>query len=183
MRAVLALLSILSATACAGAGMSERPMTADEMPIAFAPQKVSGGEPSFDRAYDNRIGADVRRMVVTSRRGTAVMIYQSVVGDYVFSGSSLQDSLRRLVADDQEITWGASGSTRQGATATEWQVFDLQPSGVGCMGLRRELRQHAEIGNVPNAAQAIAIGFLCRQGSAMSEPDAIRLAAVLQLKT
>ena len=48
------------------------------------------------------------------------------------------------------------------------------------MGLRRELRHHAEVGNVPNTAQAIAVAYLCRQGPAMTADDAVRVAAVLR---
>jgi hypothetical protein len=183
MRAILTFLSILSTAACAGTDFSERPMTADEMPVTFQPQEVAGSEPKFERAYDDRYGTDVRRLVVTSPRGFAVMIHQSLVGDYVFTGVALQQRLRRMIKDDVEISWGDSGQTRQGATLTDWQAFQLEAGGLGCVGLQRELRHHAEVGNVPNTAQAIAVGYFCRPGSVMGEGDAVRLAAVLQSKS
>jgi hypothetical protein len=90
-----------------------------------------------------------------------------------------------MIKDDVEIAWGDSGSTGSGAVGTDWQAFELTADGLrmGCMGLRRELRHHAEVGNVPNTAQAIAVGYLCRQGPAMNEDDAGRVAAALREKT
>ena len=63
---------------------------------------------------------------------------------------------------------------------TSFVVDDVR---MGCMGLRRELRHHAEVGNVPNTAQAIAVAYLCRQGPAMTADDAVRVAAVLRERT
>ena len=71
MRTWLAILPPLWLAACAGAGMSEKPITADEMPVVFAPQEVMDGEPKYDRVYNGRTGADYRRMTIGSRRAFA----------------------------------------------------------------------------------------------------------------
>ncbi|HMR34035.1 MAG TPA: hypothetical protein PKA13_23335 [Geminicoccaceae bacterium] len=182
MRTWLAILPPLWLAACTGGGMSEKPITADEMPVVFAPQEVMDGEPKYDRVYNGRTGADYRRMTVGSRRAFAEMLYLSTVGDYVFRGAALQQSVRQMIKEDLEITWGDSGTTSRGAVETRWQAFELNADGVrmGCMALRRELKHHAEVGNVPDTAQAIALGYLCRQGPAMTEGDAVRIAAVLR---
>lgn len=182
MRVWLLVLPILSSAACTGVGMSEKPLTAGEMPVVFAPQEVMDGEPKYERVYDDRTGGDFRRMTVLSRRAFAEMLYLSITGDYVFAGAALQQSLRQMIRDDAEIAWGDSGTVTRGAVETRWQAFELtaDDARMGCMGLRRELRHHAEVGNVPNTAQAVALGYLCRQGPAMDQDDAVRVAAVLR---
>ena len=179
MRAWLFRLPILSLGTCTGAGRSEKPLTAEEMPVVFAPQEVMDGEPKYTRAYDDRTGADYRLMTTISRRAAAVAVYQSVPGDYVFSGAALRESLSRMISDGAEIAWGDSGSITRGAVATDWQAFELTVDGahIGCMGVRRELKHHAEVGNLPNTAQALAVAYLCRQGPAMTADDAVRMAA------
>lgn len=180
MRMPLAVLLSLLASACGG--MSEKPLTAEEMPVVFSPQEVMDGEPKYERVYDDRTGADIRRMTTMSNRAAAVAVHQSVPGDYVFSAGALRESLSHMVSDGAEITWGDSGSITKGAVETDWQAFELTVDGthIGCMGIRRELRHHAEVGNVPNSAQALAVAYLCRQGPAMNEDDAVRVAAVLR---
>lgn len=185
MRLLLTVLLSLSAGACTGAGMSEKPLAAEEMPVVFTPQEVADGQPKYQRAYDDRTGADYRQAITAGRRAVAMVTYQSVPGDYVFSGTALRESLGNMFSDEAEIAWGDSGSTTRGAVETDWQAFELATDDVrmGCMGLRRELRHHAEVGNVPNTAQAIAVAYLCRQGPAMTADDAVRVAAVLRERT
>lgn len=182
MQLSLALLLPLLMNACMGAGVTEKPLTAEEMPVVFAPQEVMDGEPKYERVYDDRTGADIRRMTTTVRRAAAVAVYQSLPGDYVFSGATLRASLERMVSPDAQVVWGDSGSLTRVAVATDWQAFELTVDGahIGCMGVRRELRHHAEAGNMPNSAQALAVAYLCRQGPPMTGNDAVRVAAVLR---
>jgi hypothetical protein len=181
MPARLSLSAIALLVAC-GPTVVEKPMTAQEMPVEFAPSELTGGRSEHSRAYDNARGTDVRRMVTTARSGIAVVDYRSTVGDYVFTDTALRNALSEMLGGGTP-SWGDSGVVRHGAGWTEWQAFVLDPGELRCIGLRRELKRHAEADGGTYAVQALVIGFLCRKEPAMSEADATRLAAALRPRT
>lgn len=76
-------------------------MTAPEMPVQFAPSELAGGSSEYQRAYDNARGTDIRRMITTGRSGIAVVDYRSTIGDYIFLGTSLQNALAPMLAEDR----------------------------------------------------------------------------------
>lgn len=181
MPAWLALAAILLLAAC-GPAMVEKPMTAPEMPVEFAPSEIAGGKSEYFRVYDDARGTDVRRMVTTGKAGVAVVDYRSTVGDYVFRDTALRNVLAEMLGEKGTPSWGGSGIVRHGAGWTEWQAFELDPGDLSCIGFQRELKRHIEAGGAESAAQALVIGFLCRERPAMSEADATRLAAALRTR-
>jgi hypothetical protein len=185
-RGVLAAASLLAGCAGAGLSLTEKPMTADEMPVTFAYGGLNPGQAVYRAAVEPRRGTQVRRMMMRSDTELAVFDVVTLLGDYVFVGSAVRPWVEAQLARAGEgksvpIAWETSGQLG-GVRRTFFETFTVGHDRLRCVAIERSLREHIETASDIYSQERVT-GLYCRDGGAPIDADeAGRIADALRTR-
>lgn len=183
LRTTISILAGLALAACAAAAPEPRPLDVEAMPVSFDYGSLAKGKHEAEEVMDSRTGFTMQHLAVQGRKEWAVINVSSLIGDYVFTSTDAKSWVRRMLKPDIGLSWGESGTVREGSRPITWQTFTFtDPKPQACAALSQILREHIET-DPARAPQELVIAIYCRDGSLPIDPAELpSIAAALRTR-